>query len=76
MDGVLARTAIQTSEGSTFTVWMAMRPSRRQAEHDVSLLWEFVVECDILCVHRLKNQRFFNYLFEQYRKQACDMQGY
>ena len=53
-----------------------MRPSRRQAEHDVSLLWEFVVECGILCVHRLKNQRFFNYLFEQYRKQACDMQGY
>ncbi len=22
---------------------------------------------------RLKNQRFFNFLFKQYRKQACDM---
>ncbi len=23
----------------------------------------------------MKNQRFYNFLFKQYRKQACDMQG-
>ncbi len=24
---------------------------------------------------RLKNQRFYNFLFKQYHKQACDMHG-